>query len=236
MAQIQPQEIGAIAAGIGEGGQHFRILHGDDGAALHGCAVALAHFPENDNSARQHADSGEITGITADGDKTVAHGVADLVSGIAVDDDLAAGDANLAATIGTAHHMAGIALDDNAAARHFRPHPVIGVLGDDNLAARHGHAYVLADTSLDEDTPLRHGGAHHLEARGVTFESNFAVAFACDLEEIAHSGGFVAVMDGQCGDILKPEALHFIGTDGFSLHRHGGFLLQGQFQTHEGFS
>ena len=63
-------------------------------------AVANAALAEQQYCPRQHVESGQITGVTADGDESAAQAVADLVAGVAADQYRAFGHPTSAAAIG----------------------------------------------------------------------------------------------------------------------------------------
>ncbi len=72
---------------------------------------------------------------STNGNQSSAHTGANLVASVAVDDDLAAGNAACLAAVGTADHVTGVAVYDDPTATHVGRDPVAGAAVNVDLPA-----------------------------------------------------------------------------------------------------
>src|SRR5262249_35327510 len=138
LLQIGPHEYGAISAIVAERRQERgRGAEQGDGAALHVGAGANAGLAEDEYSARDQTDAGEVAGIPADGDEPAPHVGADFVARLAGDEDGTAGHAKPAAAIARADEMAGVAVDVDQTAAHFGADPIARFAIDFDFTSEH---------------------------------------------------------------------------------------------------
>ena len=164
VAQVQAQEERPVRAREGEGGQQRHLRHGHDRAPPHARPGRGAEPAESDDRARQHAQPRGLPHAPRDGDQPAPQAGADLVAGVALDEDLAAAHPGSLARQRTAELVPGGAPHDEPAAAHARAREIPHVSFHDQLASPHLRAGVHSRIARDGQPAGRHARPDELDA------------------------------------------------------------------------